>query len=108
VTNDGMRLVAVEKCDNAIWLTFQDGEDTVHKQVAISYLGRLVANNLPKYADYEILKRSREAVRDFAFLRYGNAWREHVPIGKFWSVAPQDDEERGIVKQVKKLLLNQQ
>jgi hypothetical protein len=87
-----------------VLLIFTDGANKAFKRVRITGCALKVSSDLSKEAHWLIMKASREAERDFAFMRYGDQWREHVTMGRFWS-ASISDEEKDIVQQAVDLVV---
>jgi hypothetical protein len=43
---------------------------------------------------FRLLREFRNSVRDAAYRKHGERWREYVSWGGYWSPQPQNEEER--------------
>ena len=77
-----------------VCLLFRDGPHEVEKNIKVSSACRAVSSrdDLDDETKYMILIASREAERDFAFMKHGEQWRDHVPFGFFWNTHLTKDE----------------
>jgi hypothetical protein len=100
-----MRLTSAELSEDGVKLTFEQGDDKVIKLALISDCAIKVSSGpLDAQAAYQLVRKAREAVRDFAFKKYGaDEWKQHVPWGKFWGPELSEEEQEIIDKAVKLL-----
>ena len=81
--------------ENKIRMVFEHNGNRISKMAQISSCALAVGSDRKKEAEYSILKKVREAERDFAFLEHGETWREHCGnIGKFWLTSITDEEQQ--------------
>ena len=78
-----MRFVSLDRKSLSASVTFGDGDHTVTKVILGDAPNRL-----------QILRKIREAKRDFLFALYGEDWKNHDPTWNngLWSTEPFDDE----------------
>jgi hypothetical protein len=82
---------------SAVSLIFADGDDVVVKKVRISSCSKAVGAPLAAESTWQIMKAAREAIRDFAFKKHGEKWKDHIPVGDFWNER-MSDVEKELVK----------
>lgn len=93
-----MRLVSLEKkadcspTNLTLVAVFEQGGKQVRKHVRCSDAALAVCEDPKFYLMRELVRRAREATRDFAFDEYGpEKWKEHVNWGEFFD-APTEAE----------------
>lgn len=93
---DDFRLVGLKRANPEYFTAIfeQDGA-RVEKHVRIS--NPYIAAGQEQFGfHHELLRRAREAVRDFAYMKHGpEKWKEHVEWGGFFD-APTDAEKQMI------------
>jgi hypothetical protein len=91
----------------AVALTFEQDGETVIKRVKISGCAAAVnAGPLKAEATRTVLQAAREAVRDFAYMKHRDDWKQHVSFGSFFS-DEMSQEEAELVKRAVELLREQ-
>jgi hypothetical protein len=96
-----MKLTSAEASEDGVKLTFERDGETVVKLARIS-------EPLDAHGAFQVAWKAREAVRDFAFKKYGpDEWQAHVPWGgRVWG-AELTEAEKEIVKTAVILLREQ-
>jgi hypothetical protein len=81
-----MRVKSLTKEDENEWVaTFERDGFEKEKRIKVSGCARKVTANIKRELTYLFLKVCREADRDLAYLRHGDAWREHIEYkDNFW------------------------
>lgn len=83
-------------------LTFEQNGREVNKSFKISDCARRVAIDIESEATRTIMKYCLEAERDFAYMEFGDKWREHI-TGNFFT-SPPSEIEMAIIEDAKRML----
>ena len=88
-----MRLAEATRDGEGLNLCFVDGNLCVRKKAVPSGLAIAVGMK-PKHAlVMAAVRRMREAVADFAYMKYGDKWREHCD-GRLWNGEISEEEHK--------------
>ena len=88
-----MRLVEATRSGDVLSLCFVDGDLCVRKEAAPSKLSLTVGMKLEHALAVATLRKMREAEADFAYMKYGERWREQVK-GRFWKGEITEEESK--------------
>ncbi len=72
-----------------VHLRFRKGKKDVDKCIKVTASS---GDDISAETKYLILLKAREAERDFAFMKHGDKWRDHVPMRTFWETSMTDRE----------------
>ena len=85
-------------------LMFSDGTNHVRKSAKVSCTTAICGgDDLDNQITYQIIRAFREAEKDFAFMKYGDAWKAHS-TGESSFTGNLTEEEKEIVGQARTLL----
>lgn len=93
-----MRLVGInaitrkDDCEKYRAIFEMDGE-RIEKMVYLTHTAKLVCRDATVRLELTraLVRKAREASRDFAYMKHGEEWKEHVEWGGFFA-SPTEDE----------------
>ena len=88
-----MRLVEATRSGDVLSLCFVDGDLCVRKEAFVSNAVRAIGTNQKHALAMSALRKMREAEADFAYMKYGERWREQVK-GRFWKGEITEEESK--------------
>lgn len=107
-----MNLISAELVNHGVALSFESDKRVIRKRLKISACHRNywsvsmreLAGTLEKQVAYTLLKACREAERDYAYMDFGDKWREHCPGMGWWHAARSPAEDAILKKAYAELL----